>query len=115
MILRAPSGGLIINIQVIENEGDHHIHAITLYPAILNHDLLFLDPSALDISKRRGSLGNATLDGVLETGVGCRRQFNDLGYRHLLDPSLGRGALTLSLWPHPIIEASAAGLAISRR
>ena len=61
----------------VQNESHLQCNAITNNPVILDDDLLFLDPGALDVLYGLGCFGDAVVDGSLKADVGLSYDFDD--------------------------------------
>src|SRR5688572_21139255 len=65
-----------------EDEGHLHVDPIGRDLAVLDDDLLLLNPGALDVLQRLGSAGYPLLDRVLKALVRRRGDFGDTGDGH---------------------------------
>src|SRR5512145_176805 len=64
--------------QLLQDERDEHVHLVTRDLALLDPDLLLLDPCAPDVAERLVGTRDALFDGILETDRGRGADFRDL-------------------------------------
>src|SRR5215211_3376369 len=63
---------------LLKHEGDFQVHLVAFDVAVLDHDVLILDPSPLYVPEGLGGPGYALLDGILKARI---RDSADLCYR----------------------------------
>src|SRR4028118_1225478 len=68
---------------VLQNEGDGQVHLVAGDLAVLDQDVLVLDPGALYTTEGGGGTTDGLIDGIFKTGLRCCAQFRNAGYRHM--------------------------------
>ena len=67
---------------LLQHESDFQVDLVAYYVAILDQNVLVLNPRAFDAPERLGSAGNGLIDGILEARLGRSAQLRDSGNTH---------------------------------
>src|SRR5215212_9162849 len=98
-VLRSAHRGLV-GMLLLQDEGDLEVDFVALYVAVLDQDVLVLDPSPLHAPESLGGAGYGLVDGVLEARFGDGAQFGNSRNAHgICVPPYARLLLMLHLWP----------------
>src|SRR5215212_10681841 len=71
-----------MRVLLLQQESNLHIDLVALDVAILDQDVLVLNPRALHTPERRSGTGYGLVDGVLEAGLRGSAQLRDSGNTH---------------------------------